>query len=92
MRSRASLSAASASRLAGFFRGVDFGRAHAHRDLGKIETIEFERELQQRAVAVGFHLGEDIAHGFLDVGRGLALVREKAAKLRREIGALAVEA
>ena len=91
MRSRASLSAASACGCASFFRRVDLGRAHAHADLGQIEAIEFQRQLQQRAVAIGLHLGDDVAHAFFDVLRRLAFGARKARNRVGKIGALAVE-
>ena len=77
MRSRASLSAASACAVAGLFRRVDFGRAHAHGDLGEIEAVEFQRQLLNGAVAIGAHLGDDTAHALFHVLRRLAFDREK---------------
>ena len=79
-------------RLAGALGGVDFGRADAQADFTEIDAIELLRSaaISARSPCV-FHLGDDGAHGLLDVLRGLALALEEIAESRREIGGLAVE-
>ena len=91
MRSRASLSAASASRLAGLRRRIDLGRGHPQADLGEIDAVELGGQFDQRAVAARLHVGDDAAHGRFHVLRRLALHAEECAETRRKIGALAIQ-
>ena len=91
MRSRASLSAASACGSQDFAAASISSAANAHADLGQIEPIEFQRQLQKRAVAIGLHLGDDAAHAIFHVLRGLAFDGEEGAEPPGKVGALAIQ-
>ena len=85
MRSRASSSAASASRGASLARRRDFLRRHLKSDPVKIEPVEFERIFLERAVAARGDVGDDGAHRGFNIGRRFALGVEKGAKFLRKI-------
>ena len=91
MRSRASLSAASACGSQDFAAASISLAAHAHADLGQVEAIEFQRQLLNCAVAVSFDLVDDMAHRLFHVLRRLAFDRKESAEVRRKIGALAIQ-
>src|SRR4029077_10604667 len=55
-------------------------------------AIELAGERDQGGIAAGSDLGEDGAHGRLDVGGSFALGGEKGAEPRGKIGGAAVEA
>ncbi len=78
--------------VAGLHRGVDLGGGDAQGLRLEIEPVEFARRLDQRRVAARGHVVDDGAGGGLDIGRHLALGREKARESLSEIGAAAVEA
>ena len=91
MRSRASLSASSAC------GSQDFAAASISSALTRMPTLarssrsNFSVSCNKRAVAVSFHLGEDMAHGGFDVLRRLAFDGEEVAETRGEIGVFAVQ-
>ena len=77
--------------VAGFHCGVDFGRGDAQAAGIEIEPVEFARRLDQRRVAARRDVVDDGADGALDIGRYLALHREKIGESFGEIGAASVE-
>ena len=78
--------------VAGRGRGVELGCGDAQADLVEIDAVEFPGELDQRAVAVAAHVGDDGAHRLLDVRGRLALGGEKRGKARGKVRGAAVEA
>ena len=72
--------------------GIELGRGHAQADLVQIDAVEFPAELDQRAVAVAAHIGDDGAHRLLDVLGNLALGGEESGKARGKVRGSAVEA
>jgi hypothetical protein len=72
-------------------RRIDLGHADAHRDLIEIEPVEFQGHLQYSPVAIGLHLGDDIAHARFHVLRGLALGGEQSAETLGKIGAFLIQ-
>ena len=78
--------------VAGRRRGIELGRRHAQADLVEIDAVELPAELDQRAVAVLAHIGDDGAHRLIDVGGRLALGGEKSGKARGKVRGSAVEA
>ena len=91
MRSRASLSAASASGLHTAAAASISAAVTRRPDLGEIDAVELGGQLEQRAVAARHHLGDDAAHGRFHVLRRLALDAEEGAKTLGKIGALAIQ-
>ena len=91
MRSRASLSASSASALhyaaAASISAAPTRKAH----FAEIDMVEFRRKLDERRVAARAHVGNDAAHRLLDVLRRLAFRRQKGGKTRGKIGTFAVQ-
>jgi hypothetical protein len=77
-------------RVAGLYRRVDFGRRDAQAARPEIKTVEFARRLDQREVAPRRHIVDDGAGRALDIGRYLALHREKISESLDEIGAVSV--
>ena len=78
--------------VAGCGRGIELGRGHAQPDLVQIDAVEFPGKLDQRAVAVLAHVGDDGAHRLIDVLGHLALGGEKRGKARGKVRGSAVEA
>ena len=78
--------------LAGLQRGLDLARAYPQPASFEIEAIEFAGRLEQRGVAPRRHIVHNGAGRGLDIGRHLALGREKARESLGEIGAASVDA
>ena len=71
--------------------GGDLGLAYANARCGEVEPVEAPRQLEERLVAVLAHLGNDGAHGLVDVLGDLALGGEKGCERALEIGVGGVE-
>jgi hypothetical protein len=78
--------------IAGFYGGVDFGRLYRQARRIQLQPVEFSRRLEQRRIAARSHVIDNGAGRGLDVGRDLALHREKRVKAPGKIGAAGVEA
>ena len=76
--------------IAGFHGGVDFGRLYRQARGIQLQPVEFSRRLEQRRVAARGHVVDNGAGRRLDVGRDLALHREKRVETPGEIGAAGV--
>ncbi len=73
--------------VAGVYRGVDLTPRDAQASGIEIKPVELARRLDQRDIASMSHVIDNGAGGGLDIGRYLALRREKAREPFGEIGA-----
>ncbi len=78
-------------RIAGFDRGVDFGRRDAQATRVEGQPVELGSGLDQRCVTAGNHVANDAAHRGLDVGGNLPLHREEGLEALGKVGAAAVD-
>lgn len=78
-------------RITRLLRGVDLGGGDAQAGLGQIDAVELAAVVDERRVAARHDIGDDRAHGLLDVERGLALRVQEDAETGGEIRSLAVE-
>ena len=79
------------ARLAALDRGDDFRLGHPQACALEVELIEPSRVVVKRLVAARSHVGNDRAHGRLDVLRGLALGLQQSAEAFGEIACAGVE-
>jgi len=78
--------------VAGFHRGLDFSRRDPQPAGVQVQPVELARRLDQGCVAARGHVVDNGAGRGLDIGRYLALGREKLREALGEIGAVTVEA
>ena len=65
---------------------LDLGLAHANAGGAQVEPVEAARQLDERRIAVPAHLGDDGAHGLIDVLGYLALGGEEGSERALEVG------
>src|SRR5262245_22689038 len=71
--------------------GGDLGLAYANARCGEVEPVEAPRQPDERLVTVLAHLGNDGAHGLVDILGNLALAGEKGCECALEVGVGGVE-
>ncbi len=64
---------------------LDLRLAHADAGLGEVEPVELPRQLDEGSIAARPHLGNDAAHGHIDVLGRLALACEERRKRARKV-------
>ena len=70
---------------------IDFSGRHGKAQGGEIDAVEFLRIANERRISLRHDIGDDLLHGLIDIGRGLALGGQQGGKGRPEIGAAHVE-
>src|SRR5262249_26271955 len=79
-------------RLAGGKSGIDLIGRHLDPAIGRIEAVEAARELDDGAIATGGDIGNDGAHGRLDVRGGPAVAGDESSETLGDILGAGVEA
>ncbi len=77
---------------AGFARGADLGRGDAQSKFAEVDPVELLRQLDERRIAAGTHVGEDRRDGGADVVGGFALLAEEGDERRLEAGIARLQA